>query len=178
MKPLFPRLARKLICTEYKTRCQLPRRHPAAMLSFVYRRSICRMWRFIAIPSPKDLFELGGYTVTGFISFKRIVAYSRRICNQNQHIRSKIPDISWIFNVMQHKKSPEPSGLIHFNAEDGSRTHKVLLPHGPEPCASANSATSARTGVIIYQKMLPVNSFLKFFLRVLLAKVNSTPGVL
>ena len=29
------------------------------------------------------------------------------------------------------------------NAEDGSRTHKVFLPHGPEPCASANSATSA-----------------------------------
>ncbi len=29
------------------------------------------------------------------------------------------------------------------NAEEGSRTLKVLLPHGPEPCASANSATSA-----------------------------------
>ena len=28
-------------------------------------------------------------------------------------------------------------------AEEGSRTLKVLLPHGPEPCASANSATSA-----------------------------------
>ena len=27
--------------------------------------------------------------------------------------------------------------------EEGSRTLKVLLPHGPEPCASANSATSA-----------------------------------
>ena len=34
-------------------------------------------------------------------------------------------------------------------AEDGSRTHKVLLPHGPEPCASANSATSAFCFVLL-----------------------------
>ena len=33
-------------------------------------------------------------------------------------------------------------------AEEGSRTLKVLLPHGPEPCASANSATSAFTYLI------------------------------
>ena len=35
-----------------------------------------------------------------------------------------------------------PSSCLN-PAEEGSRTLKVLLPHGPEPCASANSATSA-----------------------------------
>ena len=32
-----------------------------------------------------------------------------------------------------------------------SRTLKVLLPHGPEPCASANSATSASDARLLSQ---------------------------
>ena len=40
-------------------------------------------------------------------------------------------------------KKRKPYGFSLTNAEEGSRTLKVLLPHGPEPCASANSATSA-----------------------------------
>ena len=37
------------------------------------------------------------------------------------------------------------------SAEEGSRTLKVLLPHGPEPCASANSATSASDARLLSQ---------------------------
>ena len=44
-----------------------------------------------------------------------------------------------IFATKKAQVKPE----LFCHAEDGSRTHKVLLPHGPEPCASANSATSA-----------------------------------
>jgi hypothetical protein len=33
--------------------------------------------------------------------------------------------------------------LVH--AEEGTRTPTPLRAHGPEPCASANSATSARS---------------------------------
>ena len=47
-------------------------------------------------------------------------------------------------NVMFHEiKKAKNQQFFASDAEDGSRTHKVLLPHGPEPCASANSATSA-----------------------------------
>ncbi len=63
---------------------------------------------------------------------------------------------------MQHKKEKVPLlGPFLFHAEDGSRTHKVLLPHGPEPCASANSATSARTIGIITHFHASVNTFFK-----------------
>ena len=45
--------------------------------------------------------------------------------------------------IRQRKnRNPFPSSCLS-PAEEGSRTLKVLLPHGPEPCASANSATSA-----------------------------------
>ncbi len=48
-------------------------------------------------------------------------------------------------NVMFHEiKKAKNQQFFASDAEDGSRTHKVLLPHGPEPCASANSATSAK----------------------------------
>ena len=48
-------------------------------------------------------------------------------------------------NVMFHEiKKAKNKQFFASDAEDGSRTHKVLLPHGPEPCASANSATSAK----------------------------------
>src|SRR5689334_18181259 len=44
-------------------------------------------------------------------------------------------------------------------AEEGTRTPTPLRVHGPEPCASANSATSAREGCersLAVQEALPV----------------------
>ena len=46
-------------------------------------------------------------------------------------------------NFPWYKKSQTVMIWDSATAEEGSRTLKVLLPHGPEPCASANSATSA-----------------------------------
>ncbi len=47
--------------------------------------------------------------------------------------------------ILEHE---EPQKLRNFNgdfgAEEGTRTPTPLRVHGPEPCASANSATSAR----------------------------------
>src|SRR5581483_10329104 len=40
---------------------------------------------------------------------------------------------------------PGPQGSRTLGAEEGTRTPTPLRAHGPEPCASANSATSART---------------------------------
>ena len=40
----------------------------------------------------------------------------------------------------------EPMGIKNYGAEEGTRTPTPLRAHGPEPCASANSATSARCG--------------------------------
>jgi hypothetical protein len=44
----------------------------------------------------------------------------------------------------------EVNYLISFGAEGGTRTPTPLRAHGPEPCASANSATSARAGLSSY----------------------------
>jgi hypothetical protein len=41
-------------------------------------------------------------------------------------------------------KSLEMMGIKILGAEEGTRTPTPLRVHGPEPCASANSATSAR----------------------------------
>ena len=44
----------------------------------------------------------------------------------------------------QKSEHPERCSLNNFGAEGGTRTPTPLRVHGPEPCASANSATTAR----------------------------------
>ncbi len=75
--------------------------------------------------------------------------------------RLSVPPATVMQYEMQHEKEKVPKIRDLLSAEDGSRTHKVLLPHGPEPCASANSATSARTIRIITHFYAPVNTFFK-----------------
>ena len=80
----------------------------------------------------------------------------------------------WPVNRMQQKSSLTSTSQRAFllPAEDGSRTHKVFLPHGPEPCASANSATSAfvasnfscATKIIIIDNPSFVNLYFKKYL--------------
>ena len=55
-----------------------------------------------------------------------------------------------------------------FGAEEGTRTPTPLRVHGPEPCASANSATSARRSparealdgqqLLVLQRLPPVSN--------------------
>src|SRR5271167_2131813 len=46
---------------------------------------------------------------------------------------------------LQTKTAPETGAVsMSYGAEEGTRTPTPLRVHGPEPCASANSATSAR----------------------------------
>ena len=45
--------------------------------------------------------------------------------------------------------------LFLFGAEGGFEPARVLNPHGPQPCASANSATSA-SSIIIKRTLLKV----------------------
>ena len=64
--------------------------------------------------------------------------------------------------------------LYKIRAEEGTWTLKVLLPHGPEPCASANSATSAfaiaqidesiRTIIILYFSKISKHFFYFYLL--------------
>ena len=66
---------------------------------------------------------------------------------------SKISSAQVMSNTLRipiMQKAPEPSQgqiqeLVHCNGDavERTRTSTVLLPHGPEPCASANSATTA-----------------------------------
>ncbi len=50
--------------------------------------------------------------------------------------------------VIMKEASELPKGQIRsffsYYAVERTRTSTVLLPHGPEPCASANSATTAK----------------------------------
>lgn len=46
------------------------------------------------------------------------------------------------------KKSESLRDPEYFGAEGGTRTRTGLLPHGPEPCASTNSTTSANPNCI------------------------------
>ena len=48
-----------------------------------------------------------------------------------------------------YKKTKQLWPTVRLHAEEGTWTLMVLLPHGPEPCASANSAIPACTQYII-----------------------------
>lgn len=86
----------------------------------------------------------------------------------------------WICNThcsaggrIVYKRKRLKSFDLSLRAEEGTWTLMILLSHGPEPCASANSATSA---FLIYQSLsrdcsfiitdvwIKVNSFFEIFL--------------
>src|SRR5579863_5962576 len=50
--------------------------------------------------------------------------------------------------IIDRNNSKYKKTLVH-GAEEGTRTPTPLRVHGPEPCASANSATSARETCLI-----------------------------
>ncbi len=52
----------------------------------------------------------------------------------------------------QNAENPRLSGGFLPSADERTRTSTGLLPHGPEPCASTNSATSAWQGAARYLK--------------------------
>ena len=48
------------------------------------------------------------------------------------------------FTLKKSTGAKRSNAPLVFGAEEGTRTPTPLRVHGPEPCASANSATSAR----------------------------------
>ena len=71
--------------------------------------------------------------------------YKRQIyylwTNYYYNLPLRVKNVCCIYHIAKQEASFLTS--CSYPAEEGSRTLKVLLPHGPEPCASANSATSA-----------------------------------
>ena len=112
---------------------------PTARASSISRSSSARFVAIILRPAPFSHMRC----VDQCVDILETVRCGPAWCRRRDSNLSRFAGVSAAEARRRNpERSKDPSNLV--GAEEGTRTPTPLRVHGPEPCASANSATSAR----------------------------------